>query len=60
MSHDRVESMAATPGASKAPLRASVEQDGHGGVLLRSPRILRASKSSIGEWKPLEMENEVV
>jgi hypothetical protein len=36
------------------------EQGGHGameGGLLRPPQILHASKSSIGEWKPLEMEN---
>jgi hypothetical protein len=30
------------------------------GDLLRSPPILHASESSIGEWKALEMENAVV
>jgi len=30
------------------------------GELLRSPPILHASESSIGEWKALEMENAVV
>jgi hypothetical protein len=30
------------------------------GELLRSPPILHASGSAIGEWKALEMENAVV
>jgi hypothetical protein len=30
------------------------------GGLLRSPPILHASESPIGEWKALEMENAVV
>jgi hypothetical protein len=33
---------------------AAIEDD------LRSPPILHASKSPIGEWKALEMENAVV
>jgi hypothetical protein len=30
------------------------------GDLVRSPRILHASKSSIEEWKSLKMKNAVV